>query len=104
MSPRTPVYVKWLDSVSLGSRWVRQSKIEEMATDVGLEHETLGFLVLETELSIVVAGSRGLELAEDHSANVSDLMQIPKCSIIERKLLKVGGLRTGRADTTRQEA
>lgn len=72
--------VTWLDSIHT-SGWKHWEDYNTASTD--LEHETIGFLMKETDYSYVLIQSR----SADHS-NVDAIMEIPKSSVIRFQKLK----------------
>lgn len=82
------VWVKWLDSCgNHAHQWERLSDLKKDLKDFGgdyLEHESVGFLISETNRSIVLAGSKKLNFTDEDDL-VSDVMEIPSCAIIDRR-------------------
>jgi len=80
------IYLKWLDSCGHTSHWTPLKSLEFPRG--ALEHESVGFLLKETDYSVVIAQSKGLNL--DIQNNVDGVMEIPKVAITERRDLIAG--------------
>ena len=78
------VYVRWVDSASLGGWWPRDEAMNDITTVVC---ESVGFLVRADEHAVVVVGSV-------NDSQVADFMSIPTVVVQELVVLVDGELVT----------
>lgn len=76
------VHIKWVDSVSL-HRWQTHEKIEEFADEPLDIHETVGFLIRDTDEAITVIQSMSADCK-------GEAMKIPKVAVQE--VIKLGSV------------
>lgn len=72
--PIGPEWIRWVDSVRLSSEWQPLPANFEPAVI-----ETVGFVMRETDTSLVVVQS-----IDNENGNVSGAMAIPKVAVIKR--------------------
>lgn len=77
------VYIKWLDSVHT-SNWINSESLEFNRSD--LEHESVGFLLKETDYSYILVQSKGRDVSKQ--PHVDSVMEIPKAAVEKFKVLK----------------
>lgn len=78
-SDERPVEVEWIDSANLfGDRWAKREELDEHTTPMSCF--TVGYVVLENDHSLYLAGSR-------NEYEIGSVMQIPLAAILNRREL-----------------
>lgn len=70
------VEIEWLDSISEG-RWNDREQIERQANRANMLHRSVGYLLMDNDDFVLLAGSRG-----ETNENYADTMQIPKVAVL----------------------
>jgi hypothetical protein len=84
------VEVEWLDSIG-SARWRELGELLELQDDRFLRHHSIGYLVQETDESVLLLGSFQDEIddgATELSRNVEAGTKIPKVAIVSRTELR----------------
>lgn len=87
------VEVEWVDSMGEGG-WARADEARRRATLETLIHRTVGYVIDESEHSLLLAMGRSNEGDED-SRLVHDTMQIPRVAILTIRDLKLSAQTKG---------
>jgi hypothetical protein len=70
-------HVRWVDSLG-SSRW--RPRNETKSDRKQLDHESIGYILEETEYSLVL-----LQSQQRHGEHIDNTMEIPKVAIVERR-------------------
>jgi hypothetical protein len=81
-----PVRVSWLDSMTLDEGgWLDVGDVtdEDALTASGIRHESVGYLVAESDDVVAIAGARNDGDGPNHNTRVAGVILIPRCAIID---------------------
>ena len=73
-------HIRWVDSVGV-SGWRSRSALK--STRQHLDHESVGYVLEETDYSLVIIQSQQRSGDDDHMAD--HMLEIPKAAIVERR-------------------
>jgi hypothetical protein len=80
--PPKPVLVEWVDATNVeGGSWISFDDVEEQLRLDAILHESVGYLVGESEYAIALAGSRSL-YGSEHVPRIGGVETIPRAAII----------------------
>ena len=91
-----PVLIRWVDSLMLNDGgWMPLDEVDESLVETATTHETVGYLVKESEHAIAIALSRNAdEHSEDNDATrIAGVAVIPRCAILSMRQLRVSRVR-----------
>lgn len=78
-------FIKWVDSVTSVGRWITP---DELKLD---EHfcYSIGYVIKENDKLLYIAAHVSFDEDQESYEQISGEMIIPKCSILERKIIKM---------------
>jgi hypothetical protein len=87
--PPPIVLVEWVDATGLESGdWMREDEIAASLELDAIRHESVGYLVGESEHAIALAGSRSL-YPEEHVTKFGSVATIPRAAILRGPVVLV---------------
>ena len=80
------IYIEWCDAITNEKSWMSESEALKWANTTQWVNKHLGFLVVENDEYILVAGEIG-QMTEDEP-QLGHVTKIPKTWILKREILK----------------
>jgi len=84
--PMPLLHVTWLDAGTISSEWLTREQVLEEADASRFINQTVGWLVQETDVALIMAG----QIATDEKEPRYDLLMfVPKVLIRKKKVIRV---------------